>query len=70
MSLSNNTPTTPTTPPPAFKALIQSLAFDLAGLGFIGAGIYGAVTGKVNGDAQGSLFALGGAYLGLKSVGS
>lgn len=45
--------------------VLNSAALDIAGLGFIGAGIYLAIAGSDQ-AAQTVLFGLGGSYLGAK----
>lgn len=46
------------------KTLVQSLAFDVAGLGLLAAGTFALLTGKPTAAAE--LLPLGGAYLGVK----
>jgi len=48
------------------RSTFQALAFDLAGLGLIGSGVYCLVTGKGGNGAPTALLTAGGVYLGVK----
>lgn len=60
------TTTTTSTTSKGIVTTVQTFAIDVAGLGFVGAAIYGYVTGKITGGSLEALTALAAMYLGVK----
>lgn len=47
--------------------IVHSIAFDIAGLAFLGVAIYGFLTGHVDSAAEQTSLAMGAMYLGIKT---